>query len=76
MEEAIAAQSKRDFISKIGISYKEARETLYWLRLLRESGYVEKNQTELLLKECDEIIRILGSIQLTARKKEEIKNYE
>src|SRR5690554_3967472 len=40
VEEAIAAQSKRDFISKMAIASKEARETKYWLRLLSESKIV------------------------------------
>ena len=39
VEEAIGGQSKADFISKLSIAYKEARETLYWLRLLNDSGY-------------------------------------
>lgn len=37
IEEAIAGQSKKDFLSKVSISLKEARETRYWLRLLKES---------------------------------------
>ena len=39
IEEAIGAQSKKDFISKLSIAYKEARETHYWIRLLRDSIY-------------------------------------
>ncbi len=38
IEEAIGAQSKKDFLSKMSIAYKESRETNYWIRLLRDSG--------------------------------------
>ena len=65
MEEAIAAQSKKDFIAKMSISLKEARETNYWLRLLKRTGYIQKNE---LIKESDEIMNSLGSIIRTSRK--------
>jgi len=42
VEEAIGGQSKRDFLAKISISYKEARETHYWIRLLTDSEYLDK----------------------------------
>ncbi len=41
MEEAQAAYSKRDFCNKVGISHKEAKESNYWLRLLRDSGQIK-----------------------------------
>jgi four helix bundle protein len=40
VEEAIGAQSRADFISKLSIAYKEAREASYWLRLLKDTGYI------------------------------------
>lgn len=43
VSEAGAGQSKKDFISKMSIASKEARETRYWLRLLKESGIIEEN---------------------------------
>ncbi|HLK97536.1 MAG TPA: four helix bundle protein, partial [Hymenobacter sp.] len=58
VEEAVGGLSRRDFIAKCGISYKEARETHYWLRLLRDTNYLEANQAESLLKECEEILKI------------------
>ena len=67
IEEAIGGQSEKDFLSKISIAYKEARETNYWLRLLRDSNYLPHPLAESLLSDCDEIIRILGSIQKTIR---------
>ncbi len=56
VEEAIGAQSKRDFISKISIAYKEARETKYWLSLLRESGYMSQKELLLIFESCEEIL--------------------
>lgn len=65
VEEAIGGQSKRDFQSKLRISYKEARETHYWLRLLRDVGYVDKEQSEKLIPCCEDILKILSSILKT-----------
>ena len=62
VEEAIAAQSRKDFISKMSISSKEARETNYWLRLLRDSKLCGDLALSDLLKESEEIIKILTSI--------------
>ena len=59
-EEAAAAQSKNDFIAKMSISLKEARESRYWIRLLIDSHYIDSNH--ILLSKSEEIIRILSSI--------------
>jgi four helix bundle protein len=67
VEEAIGGQSKRDFLSKISISYKEARETHYWIRLLTDSEYLDKEVSKDLIIDLDEILRIIGSIQKTTR---------
>ncbi len=64
VEEASAGQSRKDFLSKMAIASKEARETRYWLRLLQASRLVKidvKNEITLV----DEIIRILTSIVKT-----------
>src|ERR1051325_11792183 len=50
VEEAIGGFSRADFVSKLGLAYKEARETHYWLRLLRDSGYLTVKQAESLIK--------------------------
>ena len=68
-EEATAAQSRKDFISKMSISSKEARETNYWLRLLRDSQLCEGIDYTDLIKESEEIIKILTSIVKTAKPK-------
>ncbi len=67
IEEAIGGQSKKDFFAKLTISYKEARETKYWIRLLTDTDYLTKQQSEPLLKEIEELLRIIGSIQKTIR---------
>ncbi len=69
VEEAIGAQSRRDFYAKLYIAYKEARETHYWLRLLKDSGYLEQKIAIEMLEECNQLLRILGSILRTLRSK-------
>ena len=67
VEEAIGGQTKKDFFAKISISYKEARETKFWLRLLRDTDYLDENVSEKLVADVDELLKILGSIQKTIR---------
>jgi len=59
LEEADAAQSRADFISKCSIALKEARESLYWLRLLEKTG---KSESPQLCDECDQLVAILTTI--------------
>jgi four helix bundle protein len=66
IEEASAGQSKRDFIAKMSISSKEARETKYWLRLLKKSNLTEIN-VDLLLKDIEELIKMLTAIVKTSQ---------
>ena len=69
VEEAIAAQSRKDFISKMAISSKEARETNYWLRLFRDSKLFGNIDFADLIHESEEIIKILSSIVKTTSSK-------
>lgn len=62
VEEAIGGQTKKDFITKMNIAYKEARETYYWLRLLKDAGRLEKNLAESFLKDAEELKKTLASI--------------
>lgn len=64
-EEAVGAISKADFSAKISIAYKEARETSYWLRLLRETEYLEPKLFDSLHHDCQELCRILFAILRT-----------
>ena len=66
VQEADAGISKKDFIAKMSIVSKEARETLYWIQLLKETELVNFNFEELKQK-CEEIVRILTSIVKTSR---------
>ena len=61
-EEAVGGSSRKDFINKLQIAYKESRETRYWLRLLREGDVLEKKLADSFLKDCEEIIAILTAI--------------
>ncbi len=67
IEEAIGAQTRKDFIAKLNISYKEARETKYWLRLLRDSEFLKPNEANSLLIDIEEILKILAKILTTSK---------
>jgi len=67
VHEAQGAQSKGDFISKMSIAYKEARETAYWLRLTREAQLVAPNRLRDLSDEAGQIIKILSSILVSSK---------
>jgi four helix bundle protein len=60
--EAIASISKAEFSAKISISYKEAQETKYWLKLLFQTDSISEIQYSSMLKDCEEILKILFSI--------------
>jgi len=69
VEEALGGQSSKDFISKLAIAAKEARETGYWLRFIRDTHPHDQQELAELLKECDGLLRMLNSIILTTRRK-------
>ncbi len=69
VEEAQSGESRADFVHKLGITEKEGRESLYWLRLLAESAIVRGSKLQSLTKENETIIRILGSIILTTKQR-------
>lgn len=68
IEEASAAQSRRDFLAKMYISFKEANETRYWLKLIFETKIVQKEQVKPLLIDIESIIKLLASITKTTKK--------
>lgn len=65
--EAHNAQSKKDFLAKMYIAFKEASETEYWLTLLVHTEYLTKEQGESILNDCIEIKKILTSIIKTTK---------
>ena len=66
VEETVSAQSRKDFLSKMAIAAKEARETKYWLRLLQESELVDVDVRG-EIAQAEELIRILTSIVKTTK---------
>ncbi|HEY5615819.1 MAG TPA: four helix bundle protein, partial [Bacteroidota bacterium] len=66
-QEAVAAHSKQDFIYKTNIALREARETLYWLKLIQELSILKPSTIQTVLQEAEEITKILGAIVSTAR---------
>jgi four helix bundle protein len=69
VEEAQGAYSRADFIHRMNVARKEARETLYWLRLIAEVGLLPKRRLTHLTQESEEILRILVAIVKTSRRK-------
>ena len=69
VHEAVGSESKKDFIHKLGIALKESRETSYWLRLLRDSNYIDQQIFDSLHSTCLSLIKILNSIILTTKER-------
>lgn len=69
VREAMHAQSRADFISKMNIALKEAGETEYWLDLLTETGYIDKSNiaSQSMMNDCQELVKLLMSIVKTSR---------
>lgn len=62
IEEAIGGYTKKDFRAKMSISYKEIRETKYWLRLLKETDFINEEQFVSLYSDAEELARMLYKI--------------
>lgn len=62
VEEAIGGFSKSHFIFKINLAYKESRETMYWIKLLHETEYLDEKSFNSLKNDLEEISKILYSI--------------
>jgi four helix bundle protein len=69
VEEAQAAQSTADFINKLNIALKEARESNYWLRLIIEGRILQNEEMKSLLAESKSIMNILGAIIVSTKSK-------
>lgn len=72
--EAFFAQSEADFIAKLYISRKEAGETLYWIDLLKESGYLSDDVAISISVDCDELLKLLTSSIKTMKSKQSHRN--
>lgn len=69
IHEGVASESKKDFIHKLSIACKEAKETSYWLNLLKDSNYLTLEQFDNANNNCSEVIKILNSIILTTKQR-------
>lgn len=67
IEESVHAQSKNDFVHKLSIAQKEASETNYWIRLLRDSDYLKPKLAESLIDDCEELQKLLTASIKTAK---------
>jgi four helix bundle protein len=69
VEEAQSAESRLDFVHKYGIAQKEARESLYWLKLLAESEIIPPQRLRPLMKETEELFAVITGIFIGAKSK-------
>ncbi len=67
IEEALGAQSTAEFLSKLSISYKETKEFVYWIRLLKETAYFENLEADSLLKNVTELQKRIAKIRITTK---------
>jgi len=68
LQEANVAPTRKDFVNKLSISVKESRETMFWLQLMRDTGYLAIADYQRLFDECQELAKILTSIRIKACK--------
>lgn len=69
VNEAVCSESKRDFVHKLHIALKEARETNYWLRLLKDSDYITNDQFTIMDSKSLEIMNMLSKIIITTKER-------
>ena len=69
VEESVGGQSELDLLSKLSIAYKEARETRCSIKLLHATNYLSDLQADSLFDDIDELLRIIGKIQITTKNK-------
>ena len=67
VRESVNAQSRMDFINKLNIALKETNETVYWLELLHESGYLNEDEYSSIYNDCGRIAAILTKIIKTTK---------
>ena len=69
LEEVIGTQSRKETYHKIHLSYREARESRYWVKILQESNLIDAQDSRNLLTMINELIRILGAGISTMKRK-------
>ena len=73
LQEALSGESRADFIHKYGVAQKEARESLYWLQLMAESGLVPRSRLDPLIQETNELIAIITTIIVKSKRTKDTK---
>lgn len=68
LSEGTFAESKPDFIHKFGIAQKECNETIYWLRLMHRTDYLDTIQFESIYNDALELLKIITASIITAKK--------
>lgn len=76
VKEAVRAETKADFVHKMQVALKEASESEYWIELLEQTDYFNDKQARILLEKCREVIRLLTSIIVTAKKSMTLKKMQ
>jgi len=71
VEEALGSYSRKEFLHKVTIAYKEARETKYWIRLLRDTDWLPIGEADDLMEKLEEILKIAASIIKTVKASEQ-----
>ena len=74
ISEALCSISKKEFLAKMYISYKECSETKYWLELLYETDFLKKEEYDSIVNDCTEIQKILTTITKTTKTSLETKD--
>jgi len=72
-EEACGAESRADFIHKLGVVLKELKESRFWLRVIKKAELLPVDQVDPILKECEELCAIIASSIFTAKKGKSIQ---
>jgi four helix bundle protein len=73
LQEALSGESRADIIHKYAVAQKEARESLYWLELMAESGLVPRSRLDPLIQETNELIAILTTIIVKSKRAKDPK---
>ena len=68
IEEAVGGQSTADFVAKLSIAYKEARESRYWIKILHHTNYLTETEFNSLMNDLEDIINIIAKIKLSTEK--------
>lgn len=67
IEEAIGSSTRKEFLYKMTLAYKECRETHYWLRLMSATNIICRADSEKMMSKAEELLRIIGSIQKSVK---------